>query len=67
MDGEVDEFLEHELLDRTYLFLDQFHRYVLENEAVEQLPIDDELLAALEAVGEALAGAYKLLGERYLG
>ena len=48
MTEEVDEFYEHELLDRTYVVLDQFYRYVLEHEAAEAMPLNDEVRKSLE-------------------
>ena len=62
----IDEFHEHELLDRTYVVLDQFFKYVLEHEAAEAMAQDDEVRKSLEEAGDALVRAYNLLGERYL-
>ena len=60
----IDEFHEHELLDRTYVVLDQFFKYVLEHEAAEAMAQDDEVRKSPEA-GTPVR-AYNLLGERYL-
>lgn len=63
---EVDEFYEHELLDRAYVVLDQFYKYVLEHEAAEAMALDDEVRKSLEDAGDALVRAYNSLGARYL-
>ena len=63
---ELDEFSDHEVLDRAFVVLDSFYSYVLEHEAVEVMPPEDEVRVALEQAGDALVKAYQLLGARYL-
>lgn len=63
---ELDDYSAHEVLDRTYVLLEEFCVHVLRHDWVTALPDDDEVLHALLAAGEALSAAYSAVGNRHL-
>ena len=62
----LDDYSAHEVLDRTYVLLDEFYAHVLRHEWVRELAEDDEVRHALVAAGNALSDAYNAVGKRHL-
>ena len=63
----MDEFSRHEVLDRLYVALDGYQRYVMDHPVVTDAPEDDAVRQAVVAAGEALVAAYNAAGDAHLG
>jgi hypothetical protein len=59
----MDEFSKHEALDRSFLVMEMFNRYVLDHPSVE---IDPELKIFAEQVSQNLYDFYNTLAQKYI-
>jgi len=62
----MDDFSDHELVDRCYIAADFFATYVMGHEVVEAMSDDDVVKVALVAAMDALNEAYQAAGAAHL-
>ena len=59
----MGDFSKHEVLDRAFLIMDMFNKYIIEHEALES---DPELKQKAEEISESLYQFYNIIGEKSL-
>ena len=62
----MDDFSDHELVDRCYLAADFFATFIVGHEAVEAMSYCDAVKVSIVAAMDALNGAYQAAGAAYL-
>lgn len=62
----MDDFSDHELVDRCYIAADFFSNYVMDHDVVKAMDDADAVKVALVAAMDALAAAYQAAGGDYL-
>ncbi len=62
----MDDFSDHELVDRLYIAADFFSNYVMDHDVVAAMDDADAVKVALVAAMDALSAAYQAAGNNYL-
>ena len=62
----MDDFSDHELVDRCYIAADFFSNYVMDHDVVKAMDDADAVKVALVAAMDALAAAYQAAGGDHL-
>ena len=62
----MDDFSDHELVDRCYIAADFFSTYVVDHDVVKAMDDTDAVKVAIDAAMDALSAAYQAAGGAYI-